>query len=172
MKKLFIVISVLLINIYSVFADVDVMRGNYVIIDVSGGANATNYPVTYHSNIVIDVNNQSYMSDKIVLRMIPPGTFIMGSPTNELGRGEYQDNQEPQHQVTLTAPYYIGIYEITKAQWNNVMNSYELNFREKILPMSRVSYNDIRGNLLGTRWPKNNQVDAKVLWENCVQKPA
>jgi formylglycine-generating enzyme required for sulfatase activity len=47
------------------------------------------------------------------LVLIPAGTFMMGSPPNELDR----DEDETQHQVTITRPYYIGATEVTQAQY-------------------------------------------------------
>jgi formylglycine-generating enzyme required for sulfatase activity len=44
---------------------------------------------------------------------IKPGTFMMGSPASETGR----DNDETQHQVTLTRGFYIGETEVTVGQW-------------------------------------------------------
>jgi formylglycine-generating enzyme required for sulfatase activity len=48
---------------------------------------------------------------------IPPGTFIMGSPIDELGR----DSDETQHQVTLTKGFYIGVHEVTQKEYTDVM---------------------------------------------------
>ncbi len=52
------------------------------------------------------------------LRMmqIPAGTFLMGSPEDELGRRE---DEGPQHQVTLSQ-FFMGKYPITQAQWRAV----------------------------------------------------
>ncbi len=47
---------------------------------------------------------------------IAPGTFTMGSPTNELGREE----GEVQHTVTLTTPFYIFATEITNQQYREL----------------------------------------------------
>jgi formylglycine-generating enzyme required for sulfatase activity len=55
----------------------------------------------------------------LVLRHIPAGTFLMGSPVDERGRYE----QEDLHQVTLTHDYYLGKYEVTQAQWEAVMGA-------------------------------------------------
>lgn len=44
---------------------------------------------------------------------IPPGTFTMGSPESEVGRGVAED----QHLVTLTRAFYIQTTEVTQAQW-------------------------------------------------------
>jgi formylglycine-generating enzyme required for sulfatase activity/serine/threonine protein kinase len=44
---------------------------------------------------------------------IPPGTFTMGSPSNEPGRNK----NEKQHQVTLTQGFYMQTTEVTVGQW-------------------------------------------------------
>ncbi len=48
---------------------------------------------------------------------VKPGTFMMGSPENELGRW----NNEVQHEVTLTKGYWLGKYEVTQAQYVSIM---------------------------------------------------
>jgi formylglycine-generating enzyme required for sulfatase activity len=73
------------------------------------------------------------------LAWIPPGIFLMGSPRTELGRRE----DEVQHSVTLTKGFYIGIYEVTQAQWQAVMGSNPSNFKgNDNHPAEMVSWND------------------------------
>jgi len=50
---------------------------------------------------------------------IEPGTFTMGSPSSESGR----DDDETQHQVTLTKGYYMQTTEVTRGQWYAVMGN-------------------------------------------------
>ncbi|MBE6426336.1 MAG: formylglycine-generating enzyme family protein [Planctomycetaceae bacterium] len=50
-------------------------------------------------------------------RWCPPGTFMMGSPSNEAGR----DNDEKQHEVTLTHDFWRLETEVTQAMWQSVM---------------------------------------------------
>jgi formylglycine-generating enzyme required for sulfatase activity len=45
--------------------------------------------------------------------LIPPGAFKMGSPTTESERS----SDEYAHEVTLTQPYYLGIYPVTQRQF-------------------------------------------------------
>ncbi len=52
------------------------------------------------------------------LRLIPAGTFTMGSPEDEKGR---QDEEGPQHKVEITKPFYMGVYEVTQAEYEKVM---------------------------------------------------
>jgi formylglycine-generating enzyme required for sulfatase activity len=47
------------------------------------------------------------------LVLIPPGTFIMGSPSDEPGHGA----DELQHHVTLTRAFYLGKHEVTIGQF-------------------------------------------------------
>ena len=50
-------------------------------------------------------------------KLIPAGEFMMGSPEDEQGR---YDN-ETQHRVRITEPYYSGVHEVTQGQWEAVM---------------------------------------------------
>jgi len=54
---------------------------------------------------------------EMVFRRIPPGQFLMGSPKDEQDR---ESVEGPQHQVTVTRPFYMGIHEVTHAQWKAV----------------------------------------------------
>ena len=54
------------------------------------------------------------------LARIPTGKFVMGSPRGEKGR---DDDEGPQRQVTIGEPFYMGITEVTQAQWKAVMNT-------------------------------------------------
>ena len=60
-------------------------------------------------------------------KLIPEGTFTMGSPTSEPGRGmpwiEGNPNAETQHQVTLTQSFYMQTTEVTQGQWKKVMGN-------------------------------------------------
>jgi formylglycine-generating enzyme required for sulfatase activity len=49
--------------------------------------------------------------------LIPAGTFVMGSPETEKGRHD----DEPQHEVTITRPFYLGVHEVTQEQFEKVM---------------------------------------------------
>ena len=44
---------------------------------------------------------------------IPPGHFLMGSPAGEEGR----HNDEDEHVVTLSRPFYLGAHEVTVGQF-------------------------------------------------------
>lgn len=49
----------------------------------------------------------------LTMVLVPPGTFLMGSPEDEPGRS----GSERQHPVTLTRPFYLAKHETTVAQF-------------------------------------------------------
>jgi sulfatase modifying factor 1 len=53
------------------------------------------------------------------LKLIPAGTFMMGSPESE----EDRDGDEPQHQVTISKAFYMQTTEVTQGQWMVVMGT-------------------------------------------------
>ena len=143
--------------------------GTYLVIDLSGGANAASYPVSYLGAEPQGGWTDEYKTDKLVLRMILPGTFTMGSPADEVGRVSYADgvgwfSYEDQHTVTLTKPFYMGVFEVTQRQWELVMGTKPSYFSNAIYyqtrPVEQVSYNQIRGSSLGAKWPASGEVDA------------
>jgi formylglycine-generating enzyme required for sulfatase activity len=54
----------------------------------------------------------------IRLKLIPAGTFQTGSPD---GTGE--DEEHPQHEVRITRPFYLGVTEVTQAQYQAVIGN-------------------------------------------------
>jgi formylglycine-generating enzyme required for sulfatase activity len=75
---------------------------------------------------------------KLEMVLIPAGKFLMGSPVSEVGR---RDN-ETQHEVTLTKPFYMGKYEVTQEQWQAVMGDNPSQIKGARLPVTVISWND------------------------------
>ena len=153
-----------------VFASIVHYAEKYMIVDVSGGPNTNCYPVTYRigapANGFLD---DIYRGDKIVLRLIPPGSFVMGSPEGEAGRnptaGVDSTVREMQHAVAITKPFYIGIFLVTQRQYELVVGSFprpEIN-KDPYHPVVGLNYNLIRGTNLGQKWPGSNAVDESTL---------
>jgi formylglycine-generating enzyme required for sulfatase activity len=55
--------------------------------------------------------------------LIPAGTFTMGINPDHPLVVSGEDDSQPQHEVTISAPFYLGKYEVTQAQWEAVMGS-------------------------------------------------
>ncbi|MEM9446978.1 MAG: formylglycine-generating enzyme family protein [Cyanobacteria bacterium P01_E01_bin.6] len=67
---------------------------------------------------------------QIDLMLIPRGTFVMGSPENELGR---YDDEDSLHEVTVS-PFLMGRYPVTQAQWRAVANREDLKVEQDLDP--------------------------------------
>lgn len=141
--------------------------GDYMAIDISGGTNALSYPVTYYRTLA-DVpggaDSDAYKTTNLLMRLIPKGTFVMGSPLDELGRY----SSETQHNVTLTEDFYIGVFEVTQRQWELVSGNKPSYFTNAtyyaMRPVEQVSYYDIRedpnNSAVNPNWPQSGQVHA------------
>jgi len=71
--------------------------------------------------------------------LIPPGVFLMGSPDREKGRqsGEFE------HSIRITMPFYLGMCEVTQAEYKQVMASNPSEFKEyPTNPVERVSWEE------------------------------
>lgn len=55
----------------------------------------------------------------LLMVWVPAGIFQMGAVSGEQGA---QSDESPRHEVTLTKGFWIGKYEVTKAQWAAVMD--------------------------------------------------
>jgi formylglycine-generating enzyme required for sulfatase activity len=79
------------------------------------------------------------------LVLIPKGTFMMGSPESEQGRSE----NETRHEVTISKDLYLGVYEVTQAQYEKVIGKNPSLYQGAIvgnenadLPVENVSWHD------------------------------
>ena len=63
------------------------------------------------------------------LVLIPKGTFTMGAPVSEVG----SENDEQQHQVTISKDYYLAIHEVTQAQYKKVTGRNPSQFNGHVL---------------------------------------
>ena len=48
--------------------------------------------------------------------IVPPGSFMMGSPRTP--RGRYED-ESPRHEATIGYPLAVGVFEVTFAEWDS-----------------------------------------------------
>lgn len=57
---------------------------------------------------------------------IPSGSFLMGASNNVSGA---YASEKPQHEVTISSSFFMAKYEVTQAEWEDVMgfNPYELD---------------------------------------------
>ncbi len=125
------------------------VEGVYMIVDLSG-----DFDITYTNAFPSGGWGDTYKDDKMAFRRIMPGTYQMG-----VG----DDLNEDVHDVTLTESFYIGVFEVTQGQWNNVVGGYPSSYTgsgREYYPVENISYQDIRGVDNALSWPANSDVDA------------
>ncbi len=75
---------------------------------------------------------------------IPAGEFLIGSPPDETGRIPPDEDRD---RVRISRPFFMGKYEVTQLQWQNVMGSNPSRFKDNpdsaMRPVDSVSWNDI-----------------------------
>ena len=131
------------VNLYAVWKGY-----SYMVINVSYTGDApSKYAVQYANTIPTgkwgdwDANKTA----RFVLRRIEPGTFKMGG----------------QYDVTLTKAFYIGIYEVSIKQYGFVAGKYPSDASSWSLPVSHVTWDDIRGSSSTYNWPSSSAVNSK-----------
>jgi formylglycine-generating enzyme required for sulfatase activity len=75
---------------------------------------------------------------KLEMVLIPAGKFMMGSPVSEKCRGD----DEIQHEVSLTKPYYMGKDAVTQEQWEAVVGDNPSDIKGAKYPVTDVSWED------------------------------
>jgi uncharacterized protein (TIGR02996 family) len=98
------------------------------------------------------------------LVLVPPGTFLMGSPNTERSR---DDDEGPVHRVTLTRGFWLGACPVTQAQWRSVMRRNPSHHRGANRPVENVSWDDCQSFCarLGKRDGRTYRLPAEAEWE-------
>ena len=73
----------------------------------------------------------------IELVYVPAGSFMMGAENGVA-------DEKPVHRVTISEGFYIGMYEVTQAQWQAVVGSNPSYFKGENRPVEQVSWDDVQ----------------------------
>ena len=87
---------------------------------------------------------------QVWFRRVEAGTFTMGASAEDRAYFNANFRNESVHQVTITKPFYIAIYETTEAQYKKINSETQWN---SMMPMTGLDYTDLRGGNIGTNWP-------------------
>ena len=114
------------------------------------------------------------LSNTVTLEMVSilGDTFMMGSPNSELERS---NSESPQHRVTI-APFYMGKFAVTQAQWkaiaslpkvNRDLNADPSNFKGSDRPVEKVSWEDAIEfcDRLSRKTGKKYRLPSEAEWE-------
>ena len=102
-------------------------------------------------------NDVRYMTTHLVLRKIPVAgqVLTLGCPSDF---PFYNAGRNALHPVRLTRNYWIGVFEVTQAQYARMLPGATHHFSEPdsaaTRPAERVTYSTLRGASLGNQWAK------------------
>jgi uncharacterized protein (TIGR02996 family) len=104
---------------------------------------------------------------EMAFSFIPPGTFLMGSPSGEEGRM----SNETLHRVALARGFWLGACPVTQAQWRAVMGGNPSVFRGDDLPAENISWDDCREfcRHLGERAGQRFRLPREAEWEHACR---
>jgi eukaryotic-like serine/threonine-protein kinase len=96
--------------------------------------------------------------------LIPASEFVMGTPGKEPSR---QKDEGPQHRLLLAKPFYIGKYEVTQRQWQEVMKKNPSRFRSPTRPVETVALSNCQAFLkrLSTTGKGHFRLPSEAEWE-------
>jgi formylglycine-generating enzyme required for sulfatase activity len=115
------------------------------LIHAAPPADATGKEATPNSKVITN-------SIGMKLVLIPAGKFLMGSPADEAEREE----GEVQHEVTITRPFYMGMYPVTQREYEQLMGE-----MLKKKPWWRAHFTEAKGG--GADHPMEN-----INWERMM----
>jgi uncharacterized protein (TIGR02996 family) len=101
---------------------------------------------------------------EMVFTVIPPGSFLMGSPEDE----EERNADERQHRVTLTRGFYLGVHQVTRVQWHAVMSRGRRRLKgDPHRPTEGVSWDDCLEfcRALGEQTGQRFRLPTEAEWE-------
>ena len=101
--------------------------------------------------------------------VVPAGSFLMGSPATEEGRDK---DEGPVHRVWIAAPFAVGVYEVTFAEWGACEASggcgrHWLDRGSGRRPVVNVSWDDAQTYVrwLSSRTGKRYRLPSESEWE-------
>ena len=109
---------------------------DYIEIDLSGGPSAASYGIKDFDEIPSGAWTDEYKTDKLVLRRIEADAYKMGESKR----------------VSITEPFYIGVFEVTQRQWELVTGYNPSAFTNEQFyqtrPVERVAHVTIMNDFL------------------------
>jgi formylglycine-generating enzyme required for sulfatase activity len=119
--------------------------GSDSVVDTGSKSMNVAPPEKKDSAAPVEERMMDYFTNSIGMKFvkIPAGKFLMGSPRSEAGRGR---DEGPQFQVTITKPFYLGVYEVTQGQYKEIVGGNPSYFGKcgGNCPVENLTWDDIQ----------------------------
>ena len=120
----------------------------YMVIDLSSGSESERYEVSYLAEEPEGGWGEEYLTTKMVFRLILPGRSMKLTADSYGSPSAYQE-------TVVNSPYYFAISPMTYRQLALIEGGTSTS-----TAFTYISYKELRGNILGLKWPTHQQVDA------------
>lgn len=150
MKVKVILVAAFAVALAIVAGATDEDAAQYLVVDVSGGAQAEKWAVEYRGAEAdaAAFNASAFKTDRIVLRRVRAGAYWLGGADertrSRLSTEKWQGTRF-RHQVELSRDYFIGLFPVTQRQYAQVTGRRPSHFRGDELPVESVSFLDVMG---------------------------
>lgn len=120
-------------------------------------------------NSMISAQEREEIVNSIGMKLVrlPAGKYLRGSPVDESG----SQDDESQHEVTLTREFFIGVYEVTQAEYELVMRENPSYFPEPVIhpavrhpETGRLITPEKKERSDGSRYPAD-----RISWDDAVR---
>jgi len=138
-------------------------------------------PVRPDEPFVKSEEHHLFLGDELSIKfvLVPPGKFLMGTkvkpfdPYNNSNPKEYSRNEQPEHEVIISKPFYLGKYEVTQEQWFKIMNTNPSLVKGRTLPVTNISLKECRAFIqkLNNNTDREYRLPSEAEWEySCKAK--
>jgi formylglycine-generating enzyme required for sulfatase activity len=125
-----------------------------------GKAVASRKECSHRLELPVEITNSIGMR----LKLMPAGEFMMGTPESD---NPTMSHESPQHKVRITKPFYLGVYEVTQAEYARVMGENPSRFKDASNPVEQVSWDDATEfcRKLSAKEGKTYRLPTEAEWE-------
>lgn len=160
--------------VFSVVTTPSASAAEYLVIDLSGGAEAASWPSERMIGRPYGGWTDEYKTTKLVLRRIYAGGSgnIFSSATGVTFKFGCDSGADQEYKcsfdfdavdATLTNDYWIGVFELTQKQYQLItgttVNPTKFTVGETYPQANIGYYTHMRGETVGLRWPRSSDVD-------------
>lgn len=101
---------------------------------------------------------------KMAFVRVAKGSFLMGAPD---GEKDADTDEKPQRRVEITRDFYLGMFEVTQAQYRAVTGTDPSHFKGDRLPVEQVSWYDATAfcAALSKKTGRKTELPTEAQWE-------
>ncbi|MDD2332650.1 MAG: caspase family protein, partial [Candidatus Cloacimonetes bacterium] len=93
------------------------------------------------NNQFVSIQKEQTTRHNFAISTVPANMIFVEGGTFQMGSNDGESDEKPVHQVTVSS-FYLGKYEVTQKEWQEVMGSNPSNWKGDNLPVEQVTWYD------------------------------